>query len=148
MHDLLRKDYKQFQFANSNGDEIDVGISSMVKSLQWLYEEYGSQAIFEDECAKYREEHQLTMLVVMTSRTDDAGFRRELAILPEPKFQADAQKLIAGLREQLQLQDVAADFSASSTKDSNSTYKSYDQLNVAASRKQVVPYLKAAFETL
>ena len=67
--DLLRKDYKQFEFLNANnvhGGKLVMGISSIVKPMEWLYEEFNGLEKFKAICVKYREEKNIYILTIIT----------------------------------------------------------------------------------
>lgn len=143
VRDIMKKDYKQFEFnVGSSGKSITVGIGSMVKSLKWLYKEYSGVETFREECEKYRKEFNLDVVVVMSSSKDkDTGsFTREMALVSSPENQALVTKMIAAMTPILQLEPHKHTPTA--------TCWEYKQLNVEASRKQVVPCIKRVLEQL
>ncbi|CAL9736929.1 polyphosphatase [Monosporozyma servazzii] len=143
VRDIMKKDYKQFEFnVGSTGKSITVGIGSMVKSLKWLYKEYNGVEIFREECEKYRKEFNLDVVVVMSSSNDKktGSFNREMALVSSPENQALVMKMIDAMTPILQLEPHKHIPTA--------TCWEYKQLNVDASRKQVVPCIKRVLEQL
>ncbi|CDO92184.1 unnamed protein product [Kluyveromyces dobzhanskii CBS 2104] len=131
LHDILRKDYKEFIF----GTNTRCGIASIVKSIQWIESEFGKSDI-EEHCSKFIEENNLDLLVLMTSFTNDGVFAKQIAFQTNSDQKPDLLKaLIDCLSPKLNLEKI----------DPLSTecFKCYDQKNIKASRKQVAPYVDA-----
>lgn len=140
--DILRKDYKEFEFGKSSRDEkLIVGIASTVKPLNWFYSKYGGESNFREACLEAQKQHNVDIFVVMTAWLHNSDFRRELVIVSHNTN--ISQQIIDGIQNKLDLQEERE----GRISESNPYYfKVFNQLNVSASRKQVAPYLKEAFE--
>lgn len=149
IRDLLRKDYKQFEFINHNvnSGKLLVGISSVVKSIEWFYNEFNGKNTFKNECIKYRDEKHIDILAVMTAFVEHGSFKRQLVMIPTKDMEHISQHMIGTVSEQLDLEDTTTVASDSSDSDANGYYH-YEQKNIEASRKQVTPYLQKAFEDM
>ncbi|CCF56990.1 hypothetical protein KAFR_0B06930 [Kazachstania africana CBS 2517] len=138
VRDILRKDYKQFDFISSmdyGKENVTVGVASIVKPLQWLQEQHPELL---QACIQFKGEYSLDVLVLMTSFSEDSQFKREIAFISdEQELQSE---LISKISEELKLEPVSVVASNTTSK-----FKRFNQLNLAASRKQVVPVLKDAF---
>lgn len=146
VRDIIRKDYKQFEFnvGSSNDRSVAIGIGSMVKSLKWLYKEYNGVETFREECEKFREEFNLDVVIVMSSFNDkqNGTFMREMALVSSPEISELILKLIKGMAPILQL-------TPHNYHDEHTAHcYEFKQLNVEASRKQVVPCIKRVLEQL
>ena len=148
---VLMKDYKQFEFTCPKADgssTVKIGISSLVKCLDKLYDIYDGLDPFRDQCVAFRKERDLDALMLMCSWTDDNDiFRRQLVSLPSDNSRDLVAEAIKSVKDQLNL-EVATLAAASTQGKFPDDYTTFEQLNTKASRKQVVPLLKQAFETL
>lgn len=166
VRDVIRKDYKQFVFdlSGTNGDRIIVGTSSMVKSLKWLYKKYDGIKQFRKECDLFREGNQLDLLVIMSSYNDKTQdmFTREMGLVCSSEKKEIVSSMIKGMIPLLKLEPWQKN-SDNDNNDNNDDSQSLDrtedllsqscfwefrQLNVEASRKQVVPIMKRILEHL
>ncbi|CCD24651.1 exopolyphosphatase NDAI_0D03370 [Naumovozyma dairenensis CBS 421] len=144
--DILCKDYKQFEFKTKNNVPIVIGVASIVKSLDWLYKNISPDSSFKKQCVEFRNERKLTVLVLMTKKSDENGFKRELGIIPDPSFKPEnVNKLVDMITGQLALVN---DTISTMTDTEEDPYLVFDQQNVQATRKQVVPFVKEAIEQL
>ncbi|CCH61542.1 hypothetical protein TBLA_0E04930 [Henningerozyma blattae CBS 6284] len=143
--DILRKDYKEFAFPDGKGDDLIVGIASVVKNLDWLYvntNESQSKELFIKDCQQYLIDKKLTFLMIMANNRDPKKFERQIAFIFDKKMVGNiVDKVIRDVAEYLDLKP----FDDSNTKDS---YISFHQLNVKASRKQVAPAIKQAISKI
>lgn len=150
VRDVIRKDYKQFEFPigdNKDGKILTVGIGSMVKSLKWLYKEYKGQDNFHAECERFREEFQLDLVVVMSSfnnKDNNNEFTREMVLVSSKPCEQITSELVAGMTPILQLSPRRGKDTAQLAPNC----WQFDQRNVEASRKQVVPYMKQVLSSL
>jgi exopolyphosphatase len=74
MPDILRKDYKQWTEAGS----IKLGISSVVKDIQFLIDKAGNKVKFLAAVKDFAQERDLSSFSIMTTSQQDGSFRREL----------------------------------------------------------------------
>ncbi|KAL7664667.1 DHHA2 domain-containing protein [[Candida] zeylanoides] len=153
MTDLLRKDYKQFTFASrSPAGSPRVGFSSLSKPFAWLVKHYGAADVAA-ACAELCRQNVLDALVVTTSytRRDTGQYSREFAY----SFRRDNSfaPLWARLASLVPALDLHVDWYGLEQRDIDElnttaqTVKVYNQHNVAASRKQVVPAVKSAVDS-
>ncbi|GMM54670.1 exopolyphosphatase [Maudiozyma humilis] len=150
--DLLRKDYKQFEFANErgvHGGKLVMGISSIVKPMEWLYEEFNGLTRFKASCVAYREEKNIDILTIMTSFVDNGAFKRQITMIPSDSTKEIAQSILDNTAEYLKLerQDIRTLSNSAETLDP-AEYQEFEQCNIDASRKQVAPYLQKAFSDM
>lgn len=154
--DIIKKDYKQFVF-NLNGSDDNkmiVGIGSMVKPLKWMYKEYNGMNQFRKECDFFRRENQLDLLVIMSSYNDKTQnlFVREMGLICSNEKKEIVSSMINGMTPLLKLQpwqnDGDADSLVKMGDSLNACFWEFKQLNVEASRKQVVPIMKQVLERL
>lgn len=160
VRDIIRKDYKQFQFPLGSAptpetSQLTIGIGSMVKSLKWLYKEYKGIEQFRSQCESFREEFQLDLLIIMSSfnNKESGSFTREMAIVCDATRVDITNALIYGMTPLLNLQPWDKDHQPSQSTTTTATttqthHWEFQQLNVEASRKQVVPAIKAVLEQL
>lgn len=144
VEEILRKDYKQFEIQDTEGEnKMLVGISSVVKPLSWFYEQCGGEAAFRDECLKTQTQRMVDLYVVMTSWVDNDEFKRELVVLSSaPKM---CQELVDNISDALKLEDKMV---KTENVSSPHYYKAFQQLNTSASRKQVAPCISNAFQNI
>ncbi|SMN19144.1 similar to Saccharomyces cerevisiae YHR201C PPX1 Exopolyphosphatase, hydrolyzes inorganic polyphosphate (poly P) into Pi residues [Maudiozyma saulgeensis] len=152
--DLLRKDYKQFEFWNDKGihnGKLTMGISSIVKPMYWLYEEFGGYKELKEDCVRYREEKNVDILTIMTSFVENGKFQRQMTMIPSDEVKSIAKEMVSNITEYLELEKSESDI-MSTTSSTNLTddeeFQQYEQQNVEASRKQVAPSLQKAFHDL
>lgn len=148
--DLLRKDYKQFVFTNNNksinNGELIMGISSIVKSMDWLYEEFGGASALKQDCVKYRIEKNVDILTIMTSFVEKGKFQRQITMIPSDETKTIAEEIITKVTDYLKLDN--SNVNVLNNDGSNEKLQQFKQQNIDASRKQVAPYLGKAFEEL
>lgn len=160
--EVIRKDYKQFVFHlnGSNDDKMTVGIGSMVKSLKWLHKEYDGINRFRKECELFREGNCLDLLVIMSSYNDKTQnmFTREMGLVCSNEKKDIVLSMIDGMTPLLKLEpwrsdndDDGGDNAYLNNREglfAPSCFWELKQLNVEASRKQVVPIMKQVLEHL
>ncbi|SCU91687.1 LAME_0E13454g1_1 [Lachancea meyersii CBS 8951] len=142
LRDILRKDYKEFEFSKKQG-LLKCGFASVVKPLEWIYAQFPDQE-FVDSCENFGSERSLDILVVLTSWTDSKGqFERQVASYAKEKPNIEYSRLIA--------QQIAAPLKLQPLEVLNPPSENcafFSQLDTSASRKQVVPYVHDACENL
>lgn len=146
--DVLKKDYKQFKFANGE----NVGFSSIGKSIKWVFSNYS-----KDEVNKTLSDtlklNKIDLLVITSSYTqkENDKYTREFCFYYEGVNEQFA-KLASLVTDQLNLND---DLYGKSKISPVSQFVNaidghhleiYNQINIKASRKQVVPIVKAVLE--
>lgn len=136
--DLLRKDYKQW----SEGDLI-LGVSSVVKDMDYLLQKAGSEEEFFNVLEKFSTERELSTLSIMTRSSTSDGFKRELfvwglnenGVTAGKKFEADSADdlgLVAWKNQSLD-------------SDQNGLWRRcWQQQKIENSRKQVAPLLRSS----
>jgi exopolyphosphatase len=146
--EILRKDYKEWMPESHTTDEAahknsipgKIGISSVVKSLAWLYNTHAS---FEADIQQWTERRQLDFFAVMSSYVDDSkdghdNFCRDILLYVSAKAtkasKKKLQEVIKEVRGPLGLEPL-------NLKTSEGFY-AFHQRNLKSSRKQVAPLLK------
>lgn len=136
LRDIFRKDYKEWQ-----DGEVKLGISSVVQNLDYLIGTASrGQDDFLAEFGRWAEERSLDLASIMTTSHDDEGnFARELLVWgTDDKGKAVLEHLERDVAGQLQLQawrDGELDGPGRRT---------WRQMNLSASRKQVAPLIREA----
>lgn len=146
LFDILRKDYKQFTF---NG--IRVGFSSLGKLYLWIFNKFSNKEI-EEAMLRTTNYHNLDMLVATTSYTKKASneYTREFSyyIKKDSSFADKLEQVGALAKQGLDLNDNIYELNkfANNLKEISGLYL-FNQANVQASRKQVVPIVKTILES-
>ncbi|KAF5096551.1 hypothetical protein D0Z00_002735 [Geotrichum galactomycetum] len=146
--ELLRKDYKEWVPESYTPDEAahetsipgKIGISSVVKSLAWLYDTHAS---FETDIKQWTERRQLDFFAVMSSYVDDSkdgqgNFCRDILLFVSAKA---ADKSKEKLQEVIKEVTSPLELEPLNFKTSEGFY-AFHQRNLKSSRKQVAPLLK------
>ncbi|ODQ79411.1 hypothetical protein BABINDRAFT_171642 [Babjeviella inositovora NRRL Y-12698] len=135
LSEILRKDYKAYEFQTASDGIKTVGISSMPKSFSYFFKNFST---IEAEVKEWGV-HQKLDLVCMMASDKKVEFVRQIAFYD---FVDDvlSDKIAGLLRQELQLESL----DTSKSNEVFKTLKFYKQLNVAASRKQVAPAMKEA----
>ncbi|RLV95619.1 Exopolyphosphatase [Spathaspora sp. JA1] len=150
--DILLKDYKQFTFSGKT-TQPRVGFSSIGKSLKWVTKNYTPQEI-QTTLSNSLKELGIDLFIITSSYTQKKTdiYTREFCYYYETKDIELFQHLDELSKDKLELnQDI---YGWKKMKDSikflqsspNSTFKIYNQHNIAASRKQIVPIIKEILE--
>lgn len=151
LRDVLRKDYKAWR----EGEEA-LGISSVVKPLQFLVEKAKAEAsdksegeAFDKAIESFMNERDLALYAIMTTSSTSSGqFQRELLLQARPDGTSAAQKFVAQASSELGLEALnssSEDFDDSFKPMGSQTYrKVWLQKEVGKSRKQVAPLLRMA----
>ncbi|OBA21562.1 DHH phosphoesterase [Metschnikowia bicuspidata var. bicuspidata NRRL YB-4993] len=147
LYDILRKDYKQFKFRGKLGDTVNVGFSSIGKSLSWVLGKFSVSEVLES-LKMMTESFHLDVVVITSSfsQKDTKIYTREFCF---STLKASLEPL-ASLAQELELTSrfYKDDTVARQMAQINGSvfFRVYDQQNTAASRKQVVPIIKQVVE--
>jgi exopolyphosphatase len=141
MPDILRKDYKQWTEAGS----IKLGISSVVKDIQFLIDKAGNKVKFLAAVKDFAQERDLSSFSIMTTSQQDGSFRRELLIWAfDERGVRAAEKFEQVSKAKLGLQqwgDGSLDF-----QDQGQWRHCWWQQKVENSRKQIAPMLRTCIQ--
>lgn len=132
--DLLRRDYKEFDFGAGK-----IGCSSMPSPLSVCFE----RSDFIADTRKYMTERGLLFLLFNTAFSrPDGSLARELLVYRGVAQQGMMERLLHHLeRSELQL-------TAHPNAPADDRLRMYEQHNISASRKQLVPIVSAFFSSL
>lgn len=132
--DILRKDYKEYVCG-----KFRAGISSVGGSLADLTAKFGKKEI-ENSTKKLRDDRQLDLMIIMNSYNDASKKHcRQISVVGKPGV-ALSTGLVNSVNKPLQLESqltVLAD-----------DIQSFEQVNVAASRKQVAPLVTEFLDSM
>lgn len=139
--DILRKDYKQW---DEGGKRL--GISSVVKPLDWLIKKADQEKSFPDITQEFAEERNLSIYAIMTAFTDGQGkFERELSLWAKDHNSIPvAEKFAKMAEDELNLESRA--IAQVQEQSADSWRKAWVQKDVSKSRKQVAPLLRRAMK--
>lgn len=142
LNDILRKDYKQW----TEGQDINLGICSTVKDMNYLLRKAGSEDLFWEEIQNFatEETRRLSICAIMTAFTRDGKFGRELLLLGLDEAGIKAVKNFEKkATEELGLQPWES--GRLDKTDSESQWsRCWVQTGLDKSRKQVGPILRKA----
>lgn len=141
--DILHKDYKQFTFS----DGSSVGFSSIGKSLSWVLTKYDA-AELKSTLANELKASKLDMLVITSSYTqkENDQYTREFCYYYETSNDT-FDKLAELAKEPLQLDSNIYNLNQIQDVIKKTGIHIFNQVNIAASRKQVVPIVKEILES-
>lgn len=139
--EILRKDYKQWDEAGRR-----LGISSVVKPLDWLVRQSGEEMSFSNLVRKFAEERSLAIYAIMTAFTDEQGkFERELYLwAKDPSSIASTEEFIKMEGEELGLELKAT--AGLQNQSADTWQKAWVQRATSRTRKQVAPLLRKAIQ--
>lgn len=168
--DIIGKDYKSYsinvspellsnpQLKNVSGSQptkIKIGITSIVKPLDWLVKRDGINMV-NAEVDKFGSEAGINILILMTNYTNDRGeYSRDLAIKPILQTQGNSTgelnaNLAAFLEKGLVNHKSELGLVAMNEDDRHGVnygpLSAYRQTNIKASRKQVAPLVTQVFQ--
>lgn len=141
--DIFKKDYKEFVFEGTS-EKLVIGIASVGKPLQWLLEQCGSELKLKEECVEAQKERNVKLFAIMTAWQEGHDFKRQILVISPTKDKSE--KIVSAVAAELKLEDFSQ-FNIKGAVDDPYYFKAFQQLNVIASRKQVVPLLKDAFQS-
>lgn len=139
-YDILRKDYKQFDFKGTV-----IGFSSIGKSINWVVKKYDEQEI-KNTLDSILQDLKLNVLVITTSYTkkENGEYTREFAYY----YKDSRFEKLSELAPELDLNlDIYHGDNVSRKVKSIKNFKVFNQVNIKASRKQVVPIVKDCVES-
>jgi exopolyphosphatase len=143
LSNILRKDYKQWTVAGTT----NLGISSVVKDIQFLIDKAGGKAKFFASMKDFARERNLSMYSIMTASQKDGTFGRELLIWAlDERGVYTAERFEADSKEKLGLQqwgDGTLDL-----RDDAQWRRCWQQHKVENSRKQIAPMLKTYMQKI
>lgn len=148
--DILRKDYKQFQFEKKSGGSVSVGFSSILKPISWVLTKFSSDDVLE-AFQQMSRCFSLDALIITLSytRKDNRVYSREFCYTTED---SSLEHLADYASSELRLDDDVYNLHAASSGLSavkaKKPFRIYNQRNTQASRKQVVPVVKSIIATL
>lgn len=148
LRDVFRKDYKQFEMQTASFGNLKIGISSLVKSIDWIYKHYQGSSEVGQVCKHFIQEFDIDAMMLMASYSKKDIFKRQVVIVPSTQLSSTQiiPQLIQTIEEPLELKAMSTD--ELHAKVNNADLFDFDQLNTNASRKQMVPILKQAFSNL
>lgn len=136
---IFKKDYKQFAITSAKGNVIQVGITSIVKPMEWILDRH--QDSFESQCCKFLEEYDIDLLVLMTSWVDEnQRFHRQLVLKPRSAEAHLEPLVLSKIRGTLKLQ--------AELRIQKNNVTIWRQLETKASRKKVAPLIVDAIESI
>lgn len=139
LDDILRKDYKQW----SERQGFRLGVSSVVKSMDFLIEKAGNEAKFFEALQNFARERSLDICSIMTTSNLDGDFKRELLVWALNVKGVKAGDIFeASSKEKLGLKPWRE--GSLDADDQKQWRKCWWQERVENSRKQVAPLLRAA----
>ncbi|KAL4754247.1 hypothetical protein BDW72DRAFT_200969 [Aspergillus terricola var. indicus] len=162
--EILGRDYKDWDekpTRHAGQSPLRIGICSVVKSISWIVRKAGNPHAFIDCLKSFASERKLDVVSVMTafSSKKDGQFSRELLLWGLNSEGVDAVKtFISEASSELGLEEwesLDGSDDAQGIKDTLSALEGDSQLarlwvqtNVAKSRKQVAPLIRAAAASL
>eukprot|EP01103_Thecamoeba_quadrilineata_P001265 TRINITY_DN11118_c0_g1_i1.p1 TRINITY_DN11118_c0_g1~~TRINITY_DN11118_c0_g1_i1.p1 ORF type:complete len:383 (-),score=81.89 TRINITY_DN11118_c0_g1_i1:98-1075(-) len=131
-YDILQSDYKE---AHQSGFKIGFSSATGIKLKEWLSQDSTISAL-----ESFTKELDIQVLVLATSYNDqNDDLKRGLAVWVKEGLDDVRKNLVARLED--------SDFSLELI-DENGTIRVYQQLNVAATRKQIMPLVVNFFSSL
>ncbi|SCU80630.1 LANO_0B00738g1_1 [Lachancea nothofagi CBS 11611] len=143
LRDILRKDYKEFEFPKAREGNVKCGMASVVRPLEWIQQQFGDQELI-NACGQFLQERSQDILLILTSWTTEEGkFSRQLAFCTGAQQNIEiSQQIAEKVHNFLDLKPI--DIMDSPVK----SFVFFAQLNTNASRKQVAPCLQDACREL
>ncbi|KFY22897.1 hypothetical protein V493_06252 [Pseudogymnoascus sp. VKM F-4281 (FW-2241)] len=138
LNEILRKDYKQW----TEGQGVNLGISSAVKDINFLLDKAGNEDLFWKEIHAFAKSRKLSICGVMTTSTHNGQFGRELLLLGLDEAGVKATNIFEEkASEELGLQDWESG-RLDSTDSKTQWRRCWLQKSLGMSRKQVGPLLR------
>ena len=151
IQEILERDYKQWTESSRKDEQLNVGVSSVVKPLAWLISKAESPSNLLEEIQTYVSRHNLPVYGIMTTSNSSKGeFQRELMLLA---FGGPAMKALDKFEsrgmEDFKLETWSekkelVDLVQSQYSNEAAKTKIWWQRDLAKSRKQVAPLLRKA----
>lgn len=141
--DIIRKDYKMWELPDKS---LPIGISSVGKSLDWIYT---NAPDFNDAVEQWATQQKLSVYACLTSFSDPSTgeHRREIAIWTKDASikQLAVDKFAEISKNDLELEPKKVPEVSVLSK---SNLYLFDQIKDRATRKQVAPLLRAAVQNI
>lgn len=146
--DILRKDYKQFKFTTQSGRRVAVGFSSIGKLMSWICKKFPANAIV-DTIDEMKRAFHLDIVVITTSYTqkESGKYTREFCFSTQEEEYQELYKHADSLQLDNNIYELAKVAAVMQEVNASIHFKVYNQANIAASRKQVVPVVKDILES-
>lgn len=146
-YDILRKDYKQFAFTNQSGT-VNVGFSSLAKSIKWITTKFTSGEIIKT-LDDITDDFGLDIVIITTSYTkkENDEYTREFAFSTKDKKFQSLPEFATSLELNKDVYGGAAVKQVIDQVNAQRHFEVFNQVNIKASRKQVVPAVKDIIET-
>lgn len=146
--DILRKDYKQFKFSSHSGGDATIGFSSLGKPMAWILERFSTSQVIET-LENMVETFHLDVVVITTSFTNKktGDYTREFCYHSTKKSFEDLGAHVGSLKVDNNIYKKKKVEKAVEMINQTMSFHVYNQVNIHASRKQVVPAVKEAVET-
>ncbi|CAE6488865.1 unnamed protein product [Rhizoctonia solani] len=148
-HDLLRRDYKEFEWNNSQGALVRVGLSTVPMGLKHWIERDGKNKFWaaQDAWIKERKLDVSGVLTTFRTRTKNKHKREMLLVFPQTEQVADAPtglelKLYTGIESNAELGAEPKDIPGIEGRRA----RAWEQTEKQATRKQIAPAFKAIIE--
>ena len=162
--EILDRDYKEWTESTRSDEKAVIGVSSVVKPLDWLLDKAGSAEELLVQIQTFMNRRlepnpeagrSLSLFAIMTTSTDpDGKFQRELLLLPA---NPTASKALEAFESQAPLEfklepwtgksDLVNQVAAKkTTPPSHGPGRIWRQRDVSKSRKQVAPLLRTCMQ--
>ncbi|MCJ1394124.1 Exopolyphosphatase [Xylographa bjoerkii] len=151
LNDILRKDYKEW-----NEPDCRLGISSVVKSLDFLVDKAaremgcGSDEALHHAIEDFMASRDLGVFAIMTTFTSSEGkFQRQLLVNSRKDMREAVSRFEMSNVEALRLDSISVGQDTDDkegNEDRKLSSRSWTQQNISMSRKQVAPMLRKALQ--
>ncbi|KAH7337581.1 hypothetical protein B0J17DRAFT_573526 [Rhizoctonia solani] len=148
-HDLLRRDYKEFEWNDSKGALVRVGLSTVPMGLKHWIERDGKKSFWaaQNEWIKERNLAVSGVLTTFRTRTKNKHKREMLLVFPQTEQVADAPtglelKLYTGIESNTVLGAEPKNIPGIEGRRA----RAWEQTEKQATRKQIAPAFKAIIE--
>lgn len=145
--DILRKDYKQFKFTSKKGTDVTIGFSSLGKSISWILKKFSTKNALHSFNQMVNTFH-LDVVVITTSYTkkENNEYTREFCYYSTKESLEDLADYAQPLQLDNNIYNKKAVEAAVAEISKFKPFHVYNQGNISASRKQVVPVVKSIIE--
>ncbi|GMF62818.1 unnamed protein product [Phytophthora fragariaefolia] len=140
LENCLQVDYKEFAFATAAGDSKIVGFSAVLIDLEAFARKAENAAALRQALSTYCEQNELAFLVVMTMFVTADGQRHRQLLFFQEKGD-DVKHCVAFFEKEGSLHLELIQLPESHC---DQRVLAFNQLNTAASRKQVAPLIQRA----
>ena len=153
MPDIFERDFKGWtEISASSGQQLNIGISSLVRSIPWLVKKVGSPEMLANSIHQFAREtnHKLDIVALITRSSGPNGeFRKELVVVAFGEVAAKALEIFEeNMTEDLKLipwrEDEGLLKAMEQKVAGDGAYRIWWQGDTQKSRKQVAPALREA----